>query len=176
MAGQYAHAEMTGIDEVLALLNGLHGDALMDPLRRGLARTMTRMRDDARQNCPIGEGDEDIHLRDTIDYTIEVKSNGVRGDLIASSEHAVFVEMGTGPVGAQSVSGADVSPQIRQRVTYSADGWIYPTGQTGPDGKPEFVYTEGMAPQPYLYPAYKRHEGKVLVDLKKAAEETIAAR
>lgn len=166
MAGKYAHAEFVGLDQLMQKLDNVSGELVMSASRKGLEKTMTKMRDDARRNAPYGEGADHVHLRDSIHYTTKRIASHVRGELVASSEHAIFVEMGTGPKGEAGVGGANVSPKIRQNVTYSSEGWVYPTGKTNDKGKPGFVYTEGMPPRPYLYPAYKAHERQVHEDVR----------
>lgn len=173
MAGDYAHAELIGVENFKALVKELGSDKLLGAARKELQRSLTKMRDDARNNAPYGEGDEGVHLRDTIHYKTNLLKRSLRGELIASSEHAVFVEMGTGPVGAGKVGGANVSPQLRERVTYSADGWYYPTGEVDKKGRPIYVYTNGMEPRPYLYPAYKAYEGDMMPAIRKAIAQAV---
>lgn len=157
MAGKYAHAEFVGLDQLLQNLGGLSDELLMNASRKGLQKTMTRMRDDARKNCPEDTGE----LRSKIHYTTKVIASHVRGELVSSAEHAIFVEMGTGPKGEAGVGSANVSPQIRQRVTYNARGWFT---RNEKNGKP--VESRGMEPRPYLYPAYKAHERQVHKDVR----------
>lgn len=168
MAGDYAHAELIGVENFKALVKELGSDRLLGAARKELQRSLTKMRDDARNNAPYGEGDEGVHLRDTIHYKIGDDSKGLRGELIASSEHAVFVEMGTGPRGEAGIASANVSPQLRERVTYSADGWSYTKG-----GKNVLVKSQGQAPQPYLYPAYKAYEGDMMPAIRKAIAQAV---
>ena len=162
MAGKYAHAEFVGLDQLLQKLDNVSGELVMSASRKGLQKTMTRMRDDARKTCQK----DTFELQNSIHYTTKRIASHVRGELVASSEHAIFVEMGTGPKGEAGVGSAKVSPKIRQNVTYSSEGWVYPTGETNDKGKPRFVYTEGMPPRPYLYPAYKAHERQVHKDVR----------
>lgn len=159
---QFGHSEFVGLDRLLQSLDGLSEEVILSASKQGMMRALTRMRDDARMNCPEDTGE----LRSKIDCTTKRIANHVRGELVSSAEHAVFVEMGTGPKGEAGVGAAQVSPQIRKNVTYSNSGWVFPTGKTNERGKPEFAYTEGMPPRPYLYPAYKRHEKKIISDVR----------
>lgn len=170
--GQFGHSEFVGMDKLLETLDGLSEETLLDASCKGLQKTMTRMRDDARRNCPK----DTFELQNSIHYTTRRLKSKVVGDLIASSEHAVFVEMGTGPEGEKGLGSANVSPQMRQGVTYSGKGWTYPTGKTDPEtGKAGFAYTEGMPPRPYLYPAYKEHERHVATDVRAALVQELKA-
>lgn len=70
--------------------------------------------------------------------------------IIADSDHAVFVEFGTGQKGAGAPYPyplpEGVSWEYNQRGT---DGWLYPAD----DGT--WRYTEGQPARPFMYPASK---------------------
>lgn len=171
------HSELTGIENVEGMLEILTGDEIVKIAERSLKRTMIKMRDDAVANCPVAKEDGG-ELQKSIHVKTGLSPGGhLRGDLIASTEYAVFVEMGTGPEGEKGLSGKNVSPLIRSQVTYSTEGWVFPTGETNPKtGKPEYRYTEGMPPRPYLYPAFQRYRKKVKKNIMRSLARNIKAR
>lgn len=173
MAGDYAHAELIGVENFKELLKSMGNERLLGAARKELQRYLTRMRDDARKNAPYDPDGDGVHLRDTIHYKTNLLKRSLRGELIASSEHAVFVEMGTGPVGASHVGAANVSPQVLAQVTYHPKGWFFPTGEVDKKGRPKYAYTDGMAPRPYLYPAYKAYEGELMPAIRKAIAQAV---
>lgn len=168
------HSELLGLENVEKLLDSLSGNEIVKHAEKGLKKTMIKMRGDARRNVPYDNGD----LLRSIQFKVGLSPGGhLKGDLIASSEYAIFVEMGTGPEGEKGVSGANVSPLIRSQVTYSTTGWAFPTGEINPKtGKPVMAYTEGMPPRPYLYPAFKRYQKDVKKDVMSALSKAITAK
>ena len=160
-----AGAKLDGTEGVFDLLNRLSGDTMISTVETGIKRTMQRMVQDARKKCPK----DTEELAKSIFSRVERGSEkNIRAELVAPTEYAIFVEMGTGPKGEAGVSSADVSPEIRKTVTYNATGWFT---RSKKDGTP--TMSQGMAPSPYLYPAYKENAPKLLKDVKAAAIRVI---
>jgi len=141
--------DLTGLDGVLGLLDGLTNDELIPAAHAGLRDGLQDIRSEAAMLCPKDTG----ALANSIKTRITRKTNAVIGEVYAGKRYAIYVEMGTGPKGERSHAGVD--PERAAKVTYSPKGWVYPTK----DG--EFRYTEGMPARPFLYPAFKSQQGKV---------------
>jgi hypothetical protein len=96
-----------------------------------------------------GELAESIHS----EYEGSVEGGGVWA-VIADSEHAIFVELGTGIVGKESPYIGDFPADVSwnyasgNTIFKTKDGrygWFYP----GDDGK--WYFTEGMPSRPFMY-------------------------
>jgi len=144
---------LEGLGTTLTMLDGLKAEiieAAAAGLRKGLKRTVK----EAKALCTVDTGG----LRNSITDIVTVEGNTVDGQVVATAEHAVYVEMGTGPVGEANHAGIASVP-----VTYSPKGWTYKDPKTG-----EFIHTRGQAAQPYMYPAYKLTKDLVVQDVKVA--------
>ena len=74
------------------------------------------------------------------------------GCVYTNKEYAAYVEFGTGPVGQANHAG--ISPAIP--VAYRQDGWVWRDEDGG------FHATQGQQAQPFMYPALKSMEGRVV--------------
>ena len=92
----------------------------------------------AKALAPVGGSGE---LRDKIDHSITNTSDGPVAKVGSPLDYAMYVEYGTGEL-AENGSGRK-------------GGWSYQT----PDG--EWHHTDGMHPQPFLRPAFKRNKDKI---------------
>lgn len=92
----------------------------------------------AKALAPVGDSGE---LRDKIDHNVVDTSNGPEAKIGSPLDYAMYVEYGTGEF-AENGSGRK-------------GGWSYQT----PDG--EWHHTDGMHPQPFLRPAFKRNKDKI---------------
>lgn len=93
-------------------------------------------------------------------YEAFAKNDVVKYIIKADSEHAIYVEMGTGIVGAQHPYPGPLPAIYGQgnKIFVTNDGrygWIYPlhTGQFDENGEEiiEFRFTEGMPSRPFMY-------------------------
>lgn len=93
-------------------------------------------------------------------YEAFAKDDVVKYIIKADSEHAIYVEMGTGIVGAEQPYPGPLPAVYAQgkKMFVTADGkygWIYPmnTGRVDENGKEiiEFRFTEGMPSRPFMY-------------------------
>lgn len=117
--------KVEGMSELLVQLTAL-GVSAEDALERAMKPAMQEVRGEAVMMCPVDEGD----LRNSIHSTVERNSNSVTGVVYTNSDHAAYVEFGTGQRGMESSS----PPKAPLEAGYRVD-W------------------PGMAAQPYLFPA-----------------------
>lgn len=116
----------------------------------------------AKSRCPPGnEGD----LSASIHGDTEIVQDGIKGYVATNSDHAAFVEFGTGPIGRKTA----VSKKYSGPITYKGEGWWISVGD-GPgellektankyhffiwkskSGK-KYAFTTGQAAQPFMYP------------------------
>lgn len=87
------------------------------------------MRDEARMRVPVDTG----RVTNSIDYDIEETPKGYVGKVFSNKEHAIYVELGTGPKGEANHNG--ISPQIKP--IYSPSGWVYYD-----EDKQKFIFTK----------------------------------
>lgn len=111
------------------------------------------VRDDARLRVPVDTSD----LRKSIDHTTEIQSGEVISTIHTNSDHAAYVEFGTGPVGAANHAG--ISPEIS--VSYRQDKWLGKIPGLVSDTDSGLRYIAGQPAQPYLYPALKENEDQI---------------
>ncbi len=116
------------------------------------------VRDDARLRAPVDIGD----LRKSIAHTTEKKADEITAIVHTNSDHAMYVEFGTGPVGASNHKG--VSPNVD--IDYATEKWLgqIPFLISATDSG--YRYIAGQAAQPYLYPALKDNEEQIENKLK----------
>lgn len=107
-----------------------------------------RVRDEARMRVPVDTGE----LQNSIDYDIEETDKGYVGKVFSNKEHAIYVELGTGPKGEANHSG--ISPQIKP--IYSPSGWVYYD-----EDKQKFIFTKGQPARPFMYPALHDNRDKI---------------
>ncbi len=147
-------SSIEGMDDVLGMLDGLEDELLlaaMKGLEKGLKRTVA----EAKALCQVDTGG----LRNSIQSHVSRQGDKIDGTVSATGEHAVYVEMGTGPVG--EVNHAGISPNAKP--TYSPKGWTY----FHPKQK-QFFYSRGQPARPYMYPAYKLTKRQIIEDVKAA--------
>lgn len=92
----------------------------------------------AKALAPVGDSGE---LRDKIDHNVVDTSNGPAAKIGSPLDYAMYVEYGTG--------------EFAENGAGRKGGWSYQT----PDGK--WHHTNGMAPKPFLRPAFRRNKAKI---------------
>ena len=124
---------------------------------------------EARNRIAPDTGD----LRKSINHTTEIQNEEISSTIHTNSDHAAFVEFGTGPVGAANHAGT--APDVA--VAYSPDKWFGKIPElAGTQGEKDkgFRYIAGQPAKPYLYPALKDNEEqlteKIKADLKEILE------
>lgn len=90
-------ASIDGLDELLANLSGLGGNA-KESCRKGLERAAKKIQKNAKYLAPVNTG----QLRNSIKIKSQTTQEGAEAQVFTNVEHAPFVEFGTGQRGAES--------------------------------------------------------------------------
>lgn len=133
-----------------------------------MLRAVNTVRDAAVLGCPVNHGE----LRHSIYGEVNQRGDVIQGVCFTNKDHAVYVEFGTGPKGEKN--HANISPAHNPVYTQEpwwiheskiderdADkyGWFY---IDTPDGR--FYQCTGQPAHPFMYPALKNNEDRVLRD------------
>lgn len=135
-------------------------------LERGIAKGIMFIQEEAKGNCPAHDGE----LRQSIFTDMETEEETIRGVCFTDKKHGPFVEFGTGPKGQENHEG--ISPDVA--VAYTQSPWWIHESQIGretaeyyhffsidtPQGR--FYQCTGQAAQPFMYPALKDNEDKIM--------------
>ena len=121
-------SEIKGINSLMSKLNSLGGNADV-VLLKSVEYCGKFVEDDAKLNCPVDMGD----LVQSIQHETKAAGGSIRSTIYTNSDHAAYVEFGTGQCGEGTYDNSNVS------LAYNQD-WV------------------GMPAQPYLYPALKDNE------------------
>lgn len=150
--------QIVNIDRLMRKLEDL-GVNSKQVLRTSMAKNINFVEGQAKMLCSVDTG----WLQGSI--TSDTKENGDKIESICSTsvEYAQYVEFGTGPVGEANHEG--ICPDVP--VTYRQTGWSY----INKDG--ERVYTKGQPAKPFMYPALKDNEKKVIKEIRKDLKKAI---
>lgn len=158
----------------------LHRLQNIDPkLMAGMKQAMEIVRNQAIVLVPVNHGE----LRGSIHTKVELIDDGIRGKVYTNKDYSVYVELGTGPIGAGNHEG--ISPNVHP--TYRGDSWWIPGDKVDPvdaeryhwpkftnkAGK-TFYLTSGQPAQPYMYPAMKMKETEAVQRLIKSVDDAHA--
>ena len=145
-----------GLDKLFRQLDKLTQDSLIS---NALSIEGAKVRDEAKLLCPVDTG----NLRNSIRCSEPKKDSKGNWsiEIYTNSEYATYVEFGTGKRGQATNTNSDVA------VTYREDGWCYQ------DKDGNWWYTEGQPAQPFLYPALKNNEAKIVINMAKNIEQQI---
>lgn len=137
-------------------------------LQQAVGRAIGHVQSVAKENCPTNDGE----LRNSIFTMTEIESGGMVavGTCYTNKKYASYVEFGTGPKGQENHNG--ISPNVAW--AYSQSPWWIHESQIDkataekyhwfsidtPEGT--FYQCTGQAAQPYMYPALKNNEEKVV--------------
>ena len=142
--------QIKGLDSLLKKLNSLGGD-VETTVKKSMSKNIKLVKGEAKMLAPVDTGD----LRKSIYSRTESNKSRVRGIVYTNSDHAGYMEFGTGQKGAASPSPPK-DPDAR--ISYKED-WV------------------GVPAQPYMYPALKNNEKQVIKNIKsdiKAAIRKVA--
>ncbi len=137
--------ELEGLDEIGNALDDIP-EAILAGGEVGVGKGLRRIIRVAKPLAPVKTGD----LRRSFGSKVERTADGVEGTAYNVSDHAEYVELGTGRRGAASPS----PPKSPESVQYSAD-W------------------PGMDAQPFLYPALKLTQRFVKQDIADAIQTEV---
>lgn len=142
-------SQIIGLDSLLSKLDALGGDSTR-VLETSIKQAVKKVQGDAKLLCPTSEGGG--RLKNSIQGTTERTGDNIVGKVSTNVEYAQYVEFGTGQRGEASPS----PPKYEGDLSYRYD-W------------------NGMAAQPYMYPALKQNEDLIrkLIksNIKKAIEK-----
>ena len=134
---------INGVERLLKKLDKLGGNS-EEVLYKTLQKQGELVKSEAKTLCPVDTGD----LRKSIRKSTKRYKGKIVARVYTNSDHAAYVEFGTGKRGEASNTNSNVE------VTYKQD-W------------------SGMEAQPYLYPALKNNEDRVMKNIKENLKEAI---
>lgn len=156
-----------GVDKLMKQFNKLGN--INPVVEKAIQKECLRVQRSAVMLCPANNGE----LRQSIKVKVDAQASKVTGTVYTNKEYASYVEFGTGPIGEEKHQG--ISPDISP--VYSQNGWWF----QGDDIKPQdarkyywiksegakgtFYYTKGQPAQPFLYPALKKNENIITMNL-----------
>ncbi|QLY78042.1 HK97-gp10 family putative phage morphogenesis protein [Clostridium intestinale] len=149
---------VSGFDSILKKLDSL-GVSFEDVIVDSVKKETKRVKDDARDLAPVDKED----LKKSITEKVEVTDEGVTGTVSTNSDHAAYVEFGTGKIGETT----PVEDKYQGALSYKQDKWLVNIPDVG------YRWIEGQMAQPYLYPALKNNKDKIVDNIKKDLNETI---
>lgn len=149
---------VTGVESLMKKLTELGGD-VEETLYKSIQKQGELVKGEAKMLCPVDTGD----LRKSIYKKTKRAKGKIIGIVYTNSDHAAYVEFGTGRTGEITNKNTNVN------VSYKQDKWLVNIPDVGPR------WIEGQPAQPYLYPALKNNEKRIIehikADLRKAIRE-----
>lgn len=147
---------VVGLDSLLKKLNKLGGN-IDEVLTQSIGQQTKIVQGEAKGLCPVDLGD----LRNSIKGNVKKYKGRIVGVVSTNSDHAAYVEFGTGKVGERTNKNTKVS------VSYKQDKWLVNIPDVGPR------WIEGQPAQPYLYPALKNNEERIIENIKADVRKAI---
>ncbi|MDU5106529.1 MULTISPECIES: HK97-gp10 family putative phage morphogenesis protein [unclassified Clostridium] len=147
---------VVGLDSLLKKLNKLGGN-IDEVLTQSIGEQTKLVQGDAKDLCPVDMGD----LRNSIKGNVKKYNGRIVGVVSTNSDHAAYVEFGTGKVGERTNKNTSVN------VSYKQDKWLVNIPDVGPR------WIEGQSAQPYLYPALKNNEERIIENIKADVRKAI---
>ena len=147
-------------------------------LEKAVARGLKIVQEEAKLLCPVHDGE----LRRSIFTDVESRGEQVIGTCYTKKSYAPYVEFGTGPKGQQHHTG--ISPEVS--VAYTQSPWWIHESQIDSDiaekyhwfyidtEQGRFYQCTGQVAQPFMYPALKNNEEKVIKEIKSVLGTEIA--
>lgn len=145
-----------GLDSLLKKLNSLGGN-VEEVLYKSIQQQGELVKGDSKELCPVDTGD----LRQSIHKRTKRYKDKIVSEIYTNSEYAAYVEFGTGKVGEKTNTNKNVN------VSYKQDKWKVNIPDVG------VRWIEGQPAQPYLYPALKNNEEKILKNIKEDVKQAI---
>ncbi len=146
--GKTVTIEIKGIDKIVTDCETI---ARTQRLEQTIAKCTAIVETTAKTLCPNNKYQHStMPLRNTIHMNCSNYGNEIVGRVYTNSDHAIYVEFGTGQKGGNHPKSAELG------YTYRTTPWVYT-----PDDGEHFYRTTGMVARPYMYPALKRNEQKI---------------
>lgn len=147
---------VVGLDSLLKKLDKLGGN-VEETLFNSMQNQGELVKGEAKMLCPVDTGD----LRKSIYKKTKRAKGKIISTIYTNSDHAAYVEFGTGRVGERTNKNTNVS------INYKQDKWLANIPDVGPR------WIEGQPAQPYLYPALKNNEEKIIENIKEDVRKAI---
>lgn len=140
---------IVGLDSLLKKLNKLGGN-VEEVLYKSMQKQGELVKGNAKELCPVDTGD----LRQSIKRQTKRYKGKIVSKIYTNSEYSAYVEFGSGKVGERTNTNTKVN------VSYKQDKWLVNIPDVG------LRWIEGQPAQPYLYPALKNNEEKIIENVK----------
>lgn len=128
-------SSIKNLDKLMSKLTKIGKNSTLE-LENSMKKNIKLVQAEAKTLCPVDTGE----LRNSIVSDAYKRGNEVIGEVYTHSDHAAYVEFGTGQVGESTNTNTKVD------VSYRED-WV------------------GMEAQPYMYPALHDKKGEVLLNI-----------
>lgn len=145
-------SSIEGINNLMKELESLGKDS-KKMLKKSMEKQIKFVQGEAKTMCPVYSG----QLRNSITTNVEETDSGIVATCSTNCEYAPYVCFGTGVVG-QSSNGQSGAPKYTGALSYAQYTWSY---YDEDEGK-WWINVKGQPAQPFLYPALKNNEEKVL--------------
>lgn len=152
-----SNGNINGVSNLLKKLDALDVGS-KKVLRQSIGRNIKMVQGEAKLLCPVDSGG----LRNSITTNVKETDKGITATVSTNMEYAPYVEFGTGKKGENS--GGDKYPGP---LSYKQDKWRVNIPDVG------VRWIEGQPAQPYLYPALKNNEDKVIKSIKEDLNKKI---
>ena len=126
-------------ETVLKNLKEFADTTFRNNLEKALTQVCLKVEADAKKKCPVADGT----LRQSIQYSVEIDGDSMKGVIGSNLEHAPYIHHGTG-IYAKDGNGRKQVP------------WKYK------DAKGEWHSTEGIKPTPFLQDAVDSNRSEIL--------------
>lgn len=137
-------------EKVMQRLNNINNLDLYKAMMSSVSLMYQTASDELSSGFKHSNGD----LKNKLNYDVRETGNEIIGELSNSSDHAIFVEFGTGSVGNGTYPYSSSETGIN--LTYSDKPyWRYQ------DKDGNWHTTKGMVAHPFMFPAYKKNEKKI---------------
>lgn len=151
-------SDIKGLNSLMKKLDSLGGD-VEKTLYRSVNEQGLFVQGEAKDLCKVDTGD----LKQSIICTTVQANSKVSSVISTNSDHAPYVEFGTGKKGENT----PVENKYPGTLAYKHDKWLANIPDVG------FRWVEGQPAQPYLYPALKNNRDEVIKNIKENLQEAI---
>lgn len=149
---------VVGLDKLIKKLDRLGGN-IEETLKLSMQKQGELVKGDAKDLAPVDIGD----LRQSIYKKTTITKSKITSTIYTNSDHAAYVEFGTGKVGQNT----PVVNKYPGQLAYKQDKWKVNIPGVG------VRYIAGQPAQPYLYPALKNNEDKIIENIKDDVKKAI---